>query len=92
MHWFTLHDERTRPLRGCVLTSWRRCATRTGQDKALWVPTALCVLSRVGVGPALELWLRQAAVVLREDVRREDVSLRRRLVQLADEVVQSLRF
>ena len=77
VHWFTLHDERTRPLRGCVLTSWRRCASNA--DKALWVPTALCVLSRVGVGPALELWLRQAAVVLREDATC-DVSLRRRLV------------
>ena len=47
VHWFTLHDERTRPLRGCVLTCWRRCATQSNQDteKALWVPTALCVLS-----------------------------------------------
>ena len=74
-----------------MLTSWRRCSSNAGQDKALWVPTALCVLSRVGVGPALELWLRQAAVVLREDVRREDVSLRRRLVQLADEAPKPAR-
>ena len=91
VHWFTLHDERTRPLRGCVLTSWRRCSSNADGAKQLWVPTALCVLSRVGVGPALELWLRQAAVVLREDVRREDVSLRRRLVQLADEAPKPAR-
>ena len=44
------------------------------EDKALWVPTALCVLSRVGWGPALELWLRQAAVVLRGTTARRRVA------------------
>ena len=112
VHWFTLHDDAV-PLRGCALTTWRRCrgsSPGTGDmpPRWLWVPTALCVLSRVGVGPALELWLRQAAVVLRDAdkgrdsingvpakfcqaVEARDVSLRRRLVQLADEAPKPAR-
>ncbi|KAJ1461063.1 AEX-3 domain-containing protein [Pelagophyceae sp. CCMP2097] len=86
-HAFALFAADGAPLRGVALRFYERCArpTDAARGPTLWVPVAVCLLSRLPIVPALVAWLEQAAAVL-SDGARGRAALLAAAVQLADEV------
>ena len=80
------------PLRGIVLTFYVEAenSSNSSQNKRrLWVPMAICLLTRLAIVPALEAWLEQLARLIYAEKQLKKETRDRLLaatVQLADEV------
>ncbi|KAJ8604879.1 hypothetical protein CTAYLR_010415 [Chrysophaeum taylorii] len=94
-HVFALFSEGA-PLRGIVLTYYTPAvrSSSSSSEMRLWVPVAICLLTRLAIVPALTAWIEQLAVALDEARASEEAEAREAALdcifavatQLADEV------